>query len=141
MSETKTSKHRGSCHCGAIRYEVDIDLAKGVSRCNCTLCLKLGATGAIVKPEAFTLVAGRENLGEYAWGMKVATRYFCKTCGIQCHSRGFLEVLGGDFVSVNVNTLDDIEHSELHIGYFDGRHNNWQAGVRKTPWPVLRASA
>mgnify|MGYP003376882879 CR=1 FL=1 len=49
-----TSKHHGSCLCGDVQFEVEVDLAQG-SRCNCTICTKLGATGAIVKPAAFTL--------------------------------------------------------------------------------------
>jgi len=59
-------------------------------------------------------------------------------CGIYAYGRGYLEQLGGDFVSVNVNTLDDIEHSELDVMYWDGRHDNWSAGSRKVPWPSLR---
>ncbi|HEX2657892.1 MAG TPA: hypothetical protein VHU40_06455, partial [Polyangia bacterium] len=37
--------HRGSCHCGAIRFEVTVDLSGGVTRCNCTVCTKLGTLG------------------------------------------------------------------------------------------------
>jgi hypothetical protein len=51
MSQTNTAKkHHGSCHCGAVRFEVEVDLVKGVGRCNCSICTKAGATGAIVKP-------------------------------------------------------------------------------------------
>src|ERR1700712_5425610 len=33
--------HQGSCHCGAVRFEADVDLAEGASKCNCTACQKL----------------------------------------------------------------------------------------------------
>jgi hypothetical protein len=142
MSETSLStKRAGSCHCGAVKYEVDLDLAKGASRCNCSICAKIGATGAIVKPEAFRLLAGEEQMGEYRWGMEISRRFFCRKCGIHCFARGHLDVLGGDYVSVNLNTLDDTDVGTLKIGYWDGRHNNWQAGLRETPWPIFTSPA
>jgi hypothetical protein len=70
----------------------------------------------------------------------MSTRYFCKICGVHCFGRGFLEMLGGDFVSVNFNTLDGVDVNQLELLHWDGRHNNWQAGARKTPWPVLEAA-
>jgi hypothetical protein len=130
-------KHTGACHCGAVRFEVAIDLGRGGSRCNCTVCTKVGQTGGIAKPDAFTLLAGAESLGGYAWGAKTATRFFCKTCGVSCFGRGHLAELGGDYVSVNLNTLEGVELGELPVVYWDGRHDNWQAGPRSTPWPIL----
>ena len=130
-------KHEGTCHCGAVRFEVEFDLTGGrASRCNCTICKKLGVTGGLVKPPAFTLLRGEDSLSEYQCGARISTRFFCKHCGVHCFGRGHLDMLGGDFVSVNLNALDDAEVSEDVVVYWDGRHNNWQAGPRKTPWPI-----
>jgi hypothetical protein len=130
------TKHRGSCHCGNVRFVTTFDLTKPVGRCNCTVCTKLGVMGSIIKPEAFELVAGEALLGMYEWGGKTSQRYFCKTCGAHPFARGHLDVLGGDYVSINVNCFDDVDPATLTVQYWDGRHDNWMAGARDRPWPV-----
>jgi hypothetical protein len=120
-------KHRGSCHCGDVRFEVVVDATSG-SRCNCSICTKSSVIGGIVKPEAFTLLTDEAKLSTYVWGGRTSTRYFCKNCGIPCFGRGHLEQVGGDYVSVNFNCLDDIDLRDVSLVFWDGRHNNWQAG-------------
>lgn len=133
----QSPEHTGRCHCGAVRFVVRADVAAGGSRCNCSICVRTGATGGIVKPQQFTLIAGEESLSTYEWGAKVSRRFFCKRCGVHCFARGHLVELGGDFVSVNYNCLEGVELSDMKIVYWDGRHNNWHAGVRERPWPIL----
>jgi len=135
------TRHRGSCHCGAVRFEVTVDLTRGDSRCNCSICTKIGGLGAIVAPEALTILSPEAELGEYVWGGKISRRYFCKQCGIHTFSRGYLAEIGGAFAGVNLNTLDDVDPTALDTSYWDGRHNNWMAGTRATPWPIFGAAA
>jgi hypothetical protein len=136
MTEPSARSYTGGCHCGAVRYEVTLDLTGGVGRCNCSICHKLGRAGAIVKPEAFRLLSGEGDLTSYQWGGKSGTYLFCKHCGLHSFGRGHLDVLGGDYVSVNVNCLDGVELTGVPAKYWDGRHDNWQAGPRATPWPI-----
>jgi hypothetical protein len=133
MQTTTPSKHTGSCHCGAVRFTVEVD-ATHASRCNCRVCTKIAGTTAIVKPAAFTLDSDPAALSEY--GNEIGKRYFCSRCGVHCFSRGHLEQLGGDFVSVAINCIDDIEMLGVKVLYWDGRHDNWAAGPRETPWPI-----
>jgi hypothetical protein len=132
-------KHVGSCHCGAVRFEFELDASKPAGRCNCTICTKTSQLGTIVKPQAFALLQGEESLSFYEWGGKTARRFFCKHCGIHCFGRGHLPQLGGDYVSVNLNSVDDLELMDLPVVYWDGRHNNWEAGPRSRPWATHRA--
>jgi hypothetical protein len=129
------TKHRGSCHCGDVRFEIEADLTRA-SRCNCSICMKVAQTGVISKPETFTLLSDEAKLGCYEWGAKISRRYFCKRCGIHCFAKGHLAELGGDYVSVNVNCLDDVDPAMLKVVFWDGRHDNWQVGPRDTPWPL-----
>lgn len=134
--------HRGSCGCGKVHYEVTLDTDKGASRCNCSLCIKLHPSSSMVKPGAFRVTSGESHLVRFqrhaAYPMY---RHFCGKCGTQIYGTGVLEELGGAFVSVNLQTLDDVEIGELAIRYWDGRHDNWHAGLRDTPWPILTASS
>lgn len=131
-------RYQGSCHCGAVRFEVTPDLGAGANRCNCSVCTKVSSLGSIVEPAAFTLLAGDAELSVYEWGFRTGKRFFCKHCGVTCFGTGHLKELGGDYVSVNCNTLDGVELSEIAVRYWDGRHDNWHAGVRSVPWPILR---
>jgi hypothetical protein len=136
VSSPTPETHRGSCHCGAVRFEAELAL-HSVSRCNCSICVKLNGASAFTRPDAFRLLAGEDAVSEYAMGAKVSTRYFCKHCGVHCFARGHLAELGGDFVSINVNTLEGVDPNTLDSAYWDGRHDNWQAGPRAVPWPMF----
>jgi hypothetical protein len=128
--------HQGSCHCGKVRFEVDVDATAG-TMCNCSVCTKLGAVSTLVKPAAFRLLEGEASLGAYEWGAKISRRFFCWECGVYCFGRGHLEEVGGDYVSVHLNCLDGIELTDVSLSYWDGRHDSWQAGPRPKPWPIL----
>lgn len=132
-----TRVYAGGCHCGAVRFEAELDLSKGATQCNCTVCTKVGATASVVKPNAFRLLAGTESLSEYRVGNSPNSRSFCKRCGNHLFGQGDVPEIGGAFVSINVNALEDVEHAAVKIQYWDGRHNNWAAGLRPEPWPVL----
>ncbi len=118
--------YTGSCRCGAVRYEVDLDLGTGTTRCNCTFCTKAGWWGSIVKPGAFRLLSGAESLSDYPGGGAPVHHLFCKVCGIRSFGHGNIPELGGEFYSVSVNCLDGVDLSGVPVSYLDGRHDTWE---------------
>ncbi|QFI67660.1 GFA family protein [Sinorhizobium alkalisoli] len=120
--------YKGSCHCGRIRYEADVDLQAGTSRCNCSYCSKLRYWGATIKPEDFRLLCEEAGIGDYQFGTRSGHHRFCTACGMAPYGHGYVEAIDGAFVSINVACLDDVDPAvlaELPVQYMDGLHNNW----------------
>lgn len=132
--------HTGRCTCGDVRYQVELDLARA-TRCNCTSCTKLGLTNVIVEPAAFTLLTDEAALPTYSRHPGIGQRAFCPRCHVTCFARFDIPQMGGPRVAVNLNTLDDFDAWMATVAYWDGRHDNWAAGPRPTPWPVRRDGA
>ena len=75
---------KGSCHCGAVHFEVDGGIEE-YRRCNCSICRRKGAIMVTARKEEFQLVTGEDNLSLYQWNTNTARHYFCRTCGIYTH--------------------------------------------------------
>ena len=124
----------GSCHCGAVRFQADIDLSAGTNKCNCSICAKSRAWFAFVPGAAFRLTEGAGSLTEYRWTPagkpEPFLRYnFCRTCGIRAYARGEHESMGGVFYAVPVTSLDEVDADELvaaPVNYVDGLHDRFK---------------
>lgn len=127
-----TKTYHGSCHCKAVRFEVDLDLEQGTGKCNCTFCWKQRMWKAsAASPANFRLLQSEEALSDYGksgeWGE--GHHRFCRHCGIATHSHGNIQAMGGEFLSVHVSALDDLPVDELvaaPVHYMDGLDDNWQ---------------
>jgi hypothetical protein len=73
--------YTGSCHCGAARFEVDLDLDH-VRVCDCSICRRRGALIHRVPEEALRILTPLDALTLYQWHTHTARDYFCPTCGI-----------------------------------------------------------
>jgi hypothetical protein len=80
--------YKGSCHCGAIEFEVALPGQLGeMRRCTCSICRRKGAIMAGVPIDGLTVTKGADELVLYQFNTRVAEHYFCRTCGIYTHHR------------------------------------------------------
>ena len=127
MSATQVT-HRGGCHCGAVRFEVDAPAAIEAVECNCSICNMTGYQHLIVPAKAFRLISGQEVLSSYTFNTGIAKHYFCSRCGIKSfyiprsHPNGY---------SVNVRCLDASTINSVVTVPYDGR--NWEESHASLP--------
>jgi hypothetical protein len=125
--------YHGSCHCGDVQFEADIEFAAGTVKCNCSICTKMRWWAALVSTEAFRCNS-TGNLGEYRFLTRRDGHFFCARCGIHTHTTGHSPRLG-PFVAVAVACLDDVMVDELvasPIRYLDGRNDVWDLAPADT---------
>jgi hypothetical protein len=111
--------HRGGCHCGAVRYRVDIDLSRPVTQCNCSICSRTGTLLSFVPAGAFTLEKGEDSLTDYQWDRKNIHHLFCKVCGVRSFARS--QGPHGPMVAINTRCLDEVDATTLQVQHFDGK--------------------
>jgi hypothetical protein len=114
--------HRGGCHCGRVRFEVDAPARISVAECNCSICSKAGYLHLIVPAERFRLLEGRDALTTYTFNTGVAKHHFCSACGVKSF---YVPRSHPDGISVNARCLDAGTVEAMTVAPFNGRE--WEA--------------
>jgi hypothetical protein len=110
--------HRGGCHCGAVRFEVDAPAVLEVVDCNCSICALTAYLHLVVPKSRFRLLAGAGDLATYTFNTGVARHLFCRRCGIKSF---YVPRSNPDGYSVNARCLDRATVAGLRVGHFDDR--------------------
>ena len=95
---------RGSCGCGAIRFELSRPPSM-MATCHCTRCRKLGASAfVIVERDGFRWIEGRELVARHEPVPPYKyVRTFCSLCGTSLGEAG----TDTDSFPIAANCLDD----------------------------------
>ena len=110
-------KHKGSCHCKNIEFEVETNLEK-IVQCNCSICIRRNAKMIMIPKENFTLTKGESNLVLYQFNSNIAKHYFCMKCGIYTHHNRKSDPNG---MGVNLGCIEELDATEYDPIAFDGR--------------------
>jgi hypothetical protein len=108
-----------SCHCGAVRVEVDHRPAT-LTSCNCSVCRRYGALWGYYTSRAVRIGAAPDTLVAYAWGDRSLEFLHCRGCGcvVLWHSRSDR---GDDTrIGLNARMLDPGEIAGLPVRHLDG---------------------
>lgn len=111
--------YQGRCHCGAISFSFDGPAIECGLKCNCSICIRKGAsmTAFTLAADELHIVAKGDSLSCYQFGSEVAKHYFCRHCGIFTFNETLRKP--GHF-RVNLGCIDDINALELPADIFDG---------------------
>lgn len=113
-----SEKHyKGGCQCGAVTFEVDVDIDETVS-CNCSRCKRMGFKLAFTPCEKFDLKSGKGHLIEYLFNKKKIQHLFCKTCGVE--SFAFGELGEAKMAAININCLEGLDARKVGAKEIDG---------------------
>ncbi len=108
--------HRGGCHCGRVRFEVEAPAQIDALDCNCSICRMTGFLHLIVPASRFRLLAGEDALIDYRFNTGTARHRFCRHCGIKPF---YVPRSHPDGIDVNVRCLDDGTIASLTVTQFD----------------------
>jgi hypothetical protein len=126
--------YRGSCHCGAVRFEADADLEQGTFKCNCSICTKSRSWMAFVPRSDVRMLAGEDKLGDYQFGQKRIHHMFCRICGVRPFGRT-TDGKGNEVVALRVNCLDGVGPgtlADIPVRYFDMLHDRPESPPAET---------
>ncbi|MDH5370914.1 MAG: GFA family protein [Gammaproteobacteria bacterium] len=118
-------KYKGSCHCGAVQFEVEAPKEVKCQDCNCSICSKSGYLHLIVPKSKFKLLQGEDDLTTYKFDTGEAQHKFCKTCGIKSF---YIPRSNPDGYDINVRCLSP-QPKKIDIEEFDGI--NWEQHAHK----------
>jgi len=123
-----TTIHRGSCHCGAVQFEVEAPAALEVFDCNCSMCRKVGYLHLTVPNRCLNILSGANQLTSYRFNTGVANHLFCSVCGVKAF---YIPRSHPDGYSVNARVLEPDTIKSMTIIPFEG--DQWEAHIQELP--------
>jgi hypothetical protein len=112
-------KHRGSCHCGRIAFEVQGDIEQAMS-CNCSMCQRKGSLLWFVPRAQLRLLTPDDAASTYTFNKHHIQHRFCPVCGIHPYGEA-TDPKGVPTAAINIRCLEDIDLASIPVKQFNGR--------------------
>ena len=109
----------GSCHCGAVKFEVDAEAPTQAISCNCSHCRRKGFLLSFFPEQQFRLLQGQESLQSYKFNTHKIEHRFCQNCGTQAFAEG-TNPDGSAVRAVNLRCVPSIDPDSLTLQHFNG---------------------
>jgi hypothetical protein len=125
-----TTKHQGSCLCGAVRFEIDGTFDR-FFLCHCSHCRK--DTGSAHGANLFsssaklTWLSGEEGVGTFTLPGTRHSKSFCTTCG------SALPRVGGRMLVVPAGSLDSAVSTRPNAHIFVASRADWDHELEEIP--------
>ena len=124
----------GSCHCGAVRFQVEAEITE-LTSCDCSLCVKKNAVMAKVHESALNITVGEEHLSLYRWNTGVVLYYVSGSSGIYTFHR---KRAAPDHFGINVFCLDGFDPSTIPVRATEGVCMSLEDPDARPEWPGPR---
>jgi hypothetical protein len=112
-------KHKGSCHCGRVAFEVEGDIKEATS-CNCSICQRKGVLMWFVPREQMQLLTPDENASTYTFNKHAIKHRFCPACGMHPYGEA-VSPDGKPVAAINICCIEGIELTAVPVQRFDGK--------------------
>jgi hypothetical protein len=112
-------KYQGSCHCGAVAFEVEGSIESALA-CNCSICERKGSLLWFVPRDNLRLTTPASSLSTYTFNKHVIKHRFCANCGIHPFGEG-TDPNGNATAAINIRCLEGIDLASIPVNHYDGR--------------------
>jgi hypothetical protein len=111
--------YTGSCHCGAIAFEVEGKIDSGLA-CNCSICSRKGSVLWFVPRSSLKLKTPESAVSTYTFNKHVIKHQFCPRCGIHTHGEG-TDPKGNAMAAINLRCIENLDLNTVPVHHFDGK--------------------
>lgn len=111
--------YKGSCHCGNIAFEVDVEINAAVA-CNCSICSRKGSLLWFVARDKLKLLTPEDAAATYTFNKHLIKHRFCPRCGIHPYGEG-VDPQGRAMAAINIRCLEGIDIDTIPVQHYDGR--------------------
>ena len=110
--------YQGSCHCGAVAFEVEGEI-DGALACNCSMCRRRGSLLWFVARDQLRLRTPEEAAATYTFNKHLIKHRFCATCGIHPYGEG-VDPKGNAMAAINLRCLDGVDLDQVPVHHHHG---------------------